>query len=169
MNRFINVVLVLGLMAAFGGCVRASKDTTSFAVEKQSSVNAGFEETWHAVKRVMLDQGYELYTRDKRGIFVAYTPMNRRLLQPKRIKYTVELGVVNATQTDIVVESVRQTYGVTLLTDPNWHDRPTEDDGSIDAILAAVQARATGMESIETATVDEDSFPALTEQDADTL
>lgn len=144
MIRIICVTLAMGLGMGLAGCVRAAKDPTGFAVERQGVVSAGYEDTWHAVKRTLRDQGYEIYTRDKRGIFVAFTDMRRALGQPKRIKYTVELGAVNDSQTDIYIEAVRQSYGVTLLTDPDWHDRRMEDDGSLDAILAAVEARATG-------------------------
>jgi len=165
MLRVVSVLAVCAMLFVLGGCVRAAKDTTGFAVEKRDTVAAGYEDTWHAAKRVLLEQGYELYTRDKRGIFVAYTTMNRRLLQPKRVKYTVELGMVNEAQTDIVVESVRQSYGVTLTTDPDWHDRPTEDDGSVDAILAAVKARATGTEVVESAAADS----AVVAEEAETL
>lgn len=151
MIRITSLIVAMGLALGLAGCVRAAKDTTGFAVERQGVVQAGYEDSWHAVKRTLLDQGYEIYTRDKRGVFVAFTDMNRRLGQPKRTKYTIELGAVNDAQTDIHIEAVRQSYGVTLLTDPNWHDRRMEDDGSLDAILAAVQARATGQAPVEDA------------------
>ena len=139
----LSVLLVLSL-AMVVGCARAARDTTGFALEDSITVSASFEDTWQAVKTVLREQGYELYTRDKRGVFVAYTPMKRRLLQPKRTQYTIELTEMTSTQTSVHIETVHQTYGVTLLTDPNWHDRPAKDPEAASAILSAVQARLTG-------------------------
>ncbi len=140
-----NVVIALGLLTAVFfvglGCARAARDTSGFALREQTVVNASFEETWHAVKRALRDEGYDIYTRDKRGAFVAYTPMRRVLLtQPRRTKFTIELARSTADETAIAVESVRQVYGVTLLTHPNWHDREQRDPEASRAILDSIRA-----------------------------
>lgn len=124
------------------GCTRAARDTTGFALREEAVMNAPFQQTWHAVKRVLLEQGYEIYTRDKRGTFVAYTPMTRILwTQPRRIKFTIELAETAPNQTAVCVESIRQVYGVTLLTYPNWHDRRQTDPEPARNLLAGIAAK----------------------------
>lgn len=147
MKRYALIALILTLMigAACSGCARAAQDTSGFAMRDETVVNAPFEETWHTVKQVLRDQGYDVYTRDKRGAFVAYTPMKRTLwVQPRRTKFTVELARVAAEETAISVESIRQVYGVTLLTHPNWHDRQQRDPQASQAIMEAIQAKIAG-------------------------
>ncbi|MBI2435142.1 MAG: hypothetical protein HYV26_19975 [Candidatus Hydrogenedentes bacterium] len=136
--------LVILSLLPLGGCARAARDTTGFSQEQNITVSAPFEQTWQTVKAVLREKGLELYTRDKRGVFVAYTPMKRRLFQPKRVKYTIELAEVSSNETGVYVEMVNQVYGVTLLTYPGWHDRPAADTTGASEILSAVQARISG-------------------------
>ena len=131
------VLLALTLV----GCARAARDTTGFALENSATVNASFEDTWTAVKSVLREQEFEIYTRDKRGIFEAYSPMKRRYLQPKRDKYTIALEPVSKEETAIRVETLGQVYGVTALTYPGWHDRKAKDKGVAEAIIAGVTAK----------------------------
>ncbi len=130
------LLLLSGLM---GGCARAARDTTGFALEHAVTVPASFEDAWQAVKRVLREQGYEIYTRDKRGVFVAFTQMNRKFLQPNRLKLTVTLDHVSDAQTAIRIETRKQKYGVSALTYPGWHDRRATGAQSAEAILEAVQ------------------------------
>jgi len=134
------------VLVAAVGCARAARDTTGFAVENSITVEAPYMETWQAVKRVLGDQGYDIYTRDKRGTFVAFTRMERQWFQPKRVKYTVEVASLSDNETKVQVETIRQVFGVTLLTFPNWHDRETTEDAGAVEILEAVHARLTGEE-----------------------
>ncbi len=139
------VALLLGATLVGLGCARAARDTSGFALREQTVINAPFEETWHAVKQVLREQGYEIYTRDKRGAFVAYTPMKRMLwLQPRRTKFTIELARVTPEETAISIESIRQVYGVTLLTHPNWHDRKQSDPALSQAILDSIREATSG-------------------------
>lgn len=137
----LGVLLVLGMLAG-SGCARAARDTTGFSVQEEATVQAPFEDAWQTVKGVLREQGYDIYTRDKRGAFVAYADAHRVLwTQPRRIKYTIDLAPVSDTETSVRVEAVRQVYGVTLLTYPGWHERRlTENDGAV-ALLAAVREK----------------------------
>lgn len=144
MPRYATVLVVLlvpGLLAG-AGCARAARDTTGFSVQEEATVQAPFEDAWQTVKGVLREQGYDIYTRDKRGAFVAYTDAHRVLwTQPHRIKYTIDLTPVSDTETAVRVEAVRQIYGVTLLTYPGWHDRQlTKNEGAV-ALLAAVREK----------------------------
>ncbi len=151
MKKLMIAMVCAVLVTCLGnlGCARAARDTTGFALREESVLNAPFQDTWHAVKRVVLDQGYDLYTRDKRGSFVAYTPMKRMLwVQPRRTKFTIDLVEKSPQETAISIESIRQVYGVTLLTHPNWHDRKQADPAPAQALLEGIRAKLS--EGLET-------------------
>lgn len=124
------------------GCAHAPKDTTGFAVKHEIVVAAPFDATWQAVKDILRENELDIYTRDKRGHFVAYTPEKRRYLQPNRYQYTFDLEALSENETRIALDTRKQRYGVTLLTYPGWHDRKTEDAPESQALLDAIQARA---------------------------
>lgn len=136
------------ILAAGAGCARAARDTTGFARENSIIVDAPFKEAWQAVKGVLREQKLDIYTRDKRGTFVAYSKMHRRwrIFQPHRMKFTIEIASITPNETKIYIETVKQVYGVTLLTYPDWHDRKTTDDRMARAILDAVQAKVEPVE-----------------------
>ena len=132
------------------GCARAARDTTGFALVDTATVDAPFQEAWQAAKAVLREREFDIYTRDKRGVFVAYSRMRRNLmLVPKRTKYTIVLEPSTETQTAVTVETIRQTYGVTLLTYPDWHDRQATDNTVAQEILQSIQDKATGAEPVE--------------------
>ena len=136
-------VALLALL--LGGCARAARDTTGFAVVTTGTVDAPFDATWQAAKAVLRERKLDIYTRDKRGVFVAYTPMKRRrLLLPKRVQYRFFLEPVSDDVTRVAIEAVQQVYGVTLLTYPGWHDRKMTDDTQAETLLEAIQAKVTG-------------------------
>lgn len=123
------------------GCVHAARDTTGFAQNNELTVEAPFDQTWQTVKAVLREKELDIYTRDKRGTFVAYTPEKRRFLQPNRFKYTFDLEAISDTETRIALDTRKQSYGVTLLTYPGWHDRKTAEAPESQALLDAIQAR----------------------------
>jgi len=138
--RYTVAVAVVFVLPA---CVHAARDTTGFSVEDKITVAASFEQTWQAVKAALREQRLDLHTRDKNGYFVAYTSTKRQWLQPRRIKYTVQLTPVSKEQTLVRVEAVRQVYGSTLLTEPDWHERKLEDPSVVASLLQAIQAKIT--------------------------
>ncbi|NLN92833.1 MAG: hypothetical protein GX130_05930 [Candidatus Hydrogenedens sp.] len=169
-STVINSFLVLVVALTGLGCARAARDTSGFALREETTVNSSYEDTWQTVKYVLREQGYELYTMDKRGYFVAYSPLKRVLwMQPKRTKFTVELARLSDNETAVAVESIRQIYGVTLLTHPNWHDRKQSDPAPGSALLEGVCARlAEGGEPAE-AFADEVNAPAEIEVEPETV
>ena len=139
-----HIMLAIALcLATLAGCARAHRDTTEYALEETITVDAPFDVAWQAVKGALRDENLAIYTRDKRGLFIAYTTMKRRFYQPNRTKYSVTLEPTPEDQTTIRVEIIRQKYGVTPLTYPGWHDRRAQDNGGARAILDAVIARLT--------------------------
>lgn len=147
-KSFKFALLVLLPLAAFG-CARAARDTTGFALNDTATVNASFDETWQAVKAVLRDRELDVYTRDKRGLFVAYSEMKRRFFVPGRIRYTIELSEISDSETGINIETLKEVYGVTLLTYPDWHARKTSDNAESMAILQAIQAKVAAPEEAE--------------------
>ncbi len=144
MNRR-NLLCISGLLIvlAVGGCARAARDTTDFSLVDQGTIEAPFDEAWQATKAVLREMEMDIYTRDKRGSFVAYSEMKRRRLVPQRIRYTVTLEKKSDQATAFHIETTKQVYGVTPLTYPDWHDRQTSDNSTALAILEAVQGRTS--------------------------
>lgn len=133
------VLILLALCVTSVQCARAARNTEGFATTGTVTVNKPFPDAWQAAKEVLRDKELDLYTRDKRGVFVAFSHMKRNVfLVPQRIKYTVALESLSDSSTKVSVEAVRQVYGVTLLTYPDWHDRKTTDGTLKDEILSAL-------------------------------
>ena len=107
-------------------------------------VEAPFEEAWQTTKAVLREMELDVHTRDKRGRFVAYTGMTRRrLFVPNRVRYTVVLEPASPENTKVMIETMKQVYGVTLLTYPDWHDRKTHDNSTALEILERLEARTS--------------------------
>jgi hypothetical protein len=144
MTRIVTLCMTVVLVAVIAaGCARAARDTSGYALTEQATVEAPLEETWQATKAVLRELEMDIYTRDKRGVFVAYSTMNRKLavFTPERTKYTVTLAPVSGGVTEVNVEAVRQVYGVTLLTYPDWHDRQTTDASGAQAIVEGIRTK----------------------------
>jgi len=134
--------LVLVAATSVMGCARAARDTTGFAMSDQATVNAPFEDVWQSLKTLLREREMDIYTRDKRGVFVAYGDVQKNLfIFPERVQYTFTLEPVSANSTQITVETLKQVYGSTPLTYPGWHDRQTSDNSETLAILEDIQAR----------------------------
>lgn len=138
---FLFVLIGVGILAA--GCAKDARDTTGFTVSETATISVPLEDAWQMTKTVLRERDYDLYTRDKRGVFVAFSQMKREMLvAPKRSKFTIALEAVSKDSTSVTVEGVRQVYGVTLLTYPGWHDRKMSDPSEVQDILAAIQAKS---------------------------
>ncbi|MCF6285552.1 MAG: hypothetical protein L3K26_10230 [Candidatus Hydrogenedentes bacterium] len=141
LRMLVACAISVAVSVGFQGCVHAPRDTTGFAQNHSIAVNASFEDTWQAVKGTLREKELDIYTRDKRGIFVAYTPMKRRYLQPNRYQYTFDIEAISENETRIALDTRKQSYGVTLLTYPGWHDRKTAEEPESQALLDAIQSR----------------------------
>ena len=145
-RQFIPTTIVLALLAAtvLTGCARAARDTTDFAMTDSATVDAEFMETWEAMRTELRQMGFDLYTRDKRGLFVAYTDERRDFFViPRRTQHTFVLEEEPA-GTRVTAETIEQVYGVTLLTYPGWHDRPATDNEAALEAMERVRARLGG-------------------------
>ena len=134
---------LVALLLAMVGCARAARDTTGYSMTDSMTLNASFEDTWQAVKHVLIEQNLNIYTRDKRGTFVAYSDAYRELyiFTPHRTQLTIQIENVSSETSKVSIETLDQVYGVTLLTYPNWHDRKTKDNEVALGILDALKAK----------------------------
>ena len=142
-TRTVTILLALVIVAA-SGCARAARDTTGFTHRESVTVNAEFMETWEATRTLLREMDFDIYTRDKRGIFVAFTGETRYWFVPNRTQHTVTLEEVSPASTRVTVDTVNQVYGVTPLTYPDWHDRPARDPEEGTLLLQALQERLEG-------------------------
>lgn len=142
--KWLFLFLFAGLVAlGVTGCASDAKDTTGFAVSDSASVAIPFDQAWQVAKGVLREKQFDIYTRDKRGVFVAYSGSKRhRMVTNSRMQYTVALEREGDASTKITVETVKQVYGVTLLTYPGWHDRKATDHAEGLAILEAIKTKA---------------------------
>lgn len=142
------------------GCAKALKDTSGLAEEKVFTVKAPFDKTWLATRDALKELNFNLYTRDKRGIFVAYEQPKREWLNLKRVKYEIHLGSVNPEETKIFISAVSQVYGVTLLTEPDWHDRKLTKPSKSEEILNKILEKLNQPQVKEDKVVIKESQPA---------
>lgn len=134
-------------LLAFAAVSQGCKSTPA-ALEAPPFVSATvpgeFDATWESTRDVLLERGLQIYVRDKRGMFVAYTPTKRRLIFfPRRTKLTVTLEPASDAETTVSVETIRQHYRVTLLTYPDWRDVPgSADEAAGQSLLDAIVAHS---------------------------
>lgn len=138
------VIVILLSMILFSSCARTLKDTSGLAEEKVITVKAPFDKTWQATKETLRELNLDIYTRDKRGVFVAYDQPKREWMQLKRVKYEIQLGSVTSEETRIFVSAIKQIYGVTLLTNPDWHDRKMTGKSKSDEIINKIIEKTGG-------------------------
>ena len=137
------VLLIAVVGTGLAGCAKEARDTSGFTISDNATVQAPFEQAWQAAKAVLREKKYDLYTRDKRGVFVAYSGSKKHWTANTRTQFTLTLEPGGDNATKLTVEAVKQVYGVTLLTYPGWHDRKATDHKDSLAILEAVQAKIT--------------------------
>jgi hypothetical protein len=132
-----------------GGCATtAPQEPEPIAVVREDTINASFDAVWESTRDSLLNLGIGIYTRDKRGFFVAYGPQRRKLLTPRRNQYTIILEQIDATRTRIELETMPQRYAISLLTHPKWQEdpkAPLPDRG--DEILATIKVNAASTDS----------------------
>ena len=138
------LVVVCGLVAA--GCRSMPGNQPPPAAKVDSlTIRGSFEEVWQGTRQALLDQSYEIYTRDKRGLFVAYTKVKRRLLIfPHRTQLTVTVEAISRDETRLSVETIHQKYRVSLLTYPDWRDDPDPAEGDEGRVLLEAIKEAIG-------------------------
>ena len=138
--------ILLGCAVLVSGCKSTPDSAALRSAQMDSLVLPGnFDDVWQATRLGLSRQGYEIYTRDKRGLFVAHTKVRRHLFVfPNRTQLTVTLKEVSVDATRVTVETLKQGYRVTLLTYPDWRDSSKPADG--DAALTLLESIRSALE-----------------------
>lgn len=140
----VRTVASLLLVVTFAsGCATKSDRAEHELYVDSMTVPLDFESTWELTRDILLEHDVEIYTRDKRGLFIVYTSMHRsKLLVPRRTKLTITLEEDGSESTTIAVETISQHYGVSLLTYPGWRDQDSSNPGPESvAILESIKSR----------------------------
>lgn len=139
-------ILLAGVVAA-AGCASAPPPPPPEVPVASAVLPYEFTSVWQAAKTTLKDQDYDIYTRDKRGMFVAHTKKKGTFSIPNRARITVVLERVTTNSTRVTVEAVRERYRMPLLRHPGWKERPGVDleqrrQAVLDGITAQVEAAA---------------------------
>lgn len=139
--RLPSLCVFLVALLFVAGCATSAPDATGFAVVESTVLDGAYVDVWQATKKVLRDEELIVFTRDKRGLFVAYDDLGRHRLVPRRRQFSVVVEEVSATSSKVTVETLDQEYGVRLLRYPDWHDRKTtESERGKDILEAVTQA-----------------------------
>ena len=146
MRKSLEGALLLGVLVLCASCATKSQqgETPVVAFVDSMTIPVEYEHAWKLTRDVLLEQeGIEIYTRDKRGVFVAYTQMYReKVIYPKRTMLTITLEAESKTSTKIAVETVAQRYRVTPLTYPGWQDAEEVSEEEVGReILDSIKSR----------------------------
>lgn len=159
MSRTVGMLCFLVCTASFAmGCKSTPKEAKLLPPAQVDSVvmSGAYEDVWQATRVGLLDGGFEIYTRDKRGLFVAYAKVRRHLfVWPNRTQLTVTLEELSGDSTRVSVETLEQGYRVTLLTYPDWRDntKPAKKKKTGDVGVALLEAIQLVLESEGTESV----------------
>jgi hypothetical protein len=124
MKKFLLFGLISLFTLVLNGCASTPEKKADGAFVDTMIVPVEYSEAWRVTRDVLLDQDVEIYTRDKRGLFVVYAnPYRKKYIFPHRTKLTVTLTSESESSTRIAVETVHQKYSVSLLTHPSWSDQ----------------------------------------------
>lgn len=123
------------------GCAHQPTLQVDYAYTESVVVDVAFEPAWQAAKTALVDLDYSIYTRDKRGLFVAHGKRGRKWAIPRRTQMTVTVESVTAQKTRVTVEALRQRYRVTPLTYPDWREiAPVDEELQTKELLEAIDA-----------------------------
>lgn len=140
-RRLWSAMTLAVALVVLGGCAHTSEAVvTEMPMEVSRILDVPLETAWIATRDALLERDLNIYTRDKRGVYVVYSKERRRLMLPTRTEYTITLEAASDTTTKVSVSTVHQKYRVTLLTYPDWSSTPVADDGFGAALLEELAA-----------------------------
>ena len=93
------------------------------------------------VRDVLRESPVEIYTRDKRGRFVAFADMGRAFLTPRRLRLVIRLKPVSESKTHLTIQTFPEAYTVQLLTNPAWRPAAFGDNSLAKDILDSIKKR----------------------------
>ncbi len=131
------------MIALCAGCAKSPPKALPDVPVDSIVLAVEFDDVWQATKTALKEQGYEIYTRDKRGMFVAYTKKKRTFSIPNRARITVLLERVTTSSTRVSVEAVQERYRMPILRYSGWNEQPKVDlTERRQAVLQGIEAVA---------------------------
>lgn len=118
---------VFAVLTLAAGCASAPPPPPPEVAVDSVVLEREFDAVWQATKTALIEQDYEIYTRDLRGMFVAYTKKTGTFSIPNRARITVVLERVTTNSTKVSVEAVQERYRMPLLKYPGWKEQPKVD------------------------------------------
>ena len=147
MARELSMKWVLGCVAAAlilsaCGCagLRGRVPANEYSISDVSAeVGGEFRQVRDVVRDVLRENSVEIYTRDKRGLFVVYANVRRAFLTPRRLRLVVTLERVSESSTRVTVQTFPEAYTVQLLTYPAWRPAAFGDNSLAKEIVSSIE------------------------------
>ncbi len=138
--------LVAALILSACGCagLRGRVPASEYSIPDVSAeVGGEFTQVRDVVRDVLRESPVEIYTRDKRGLFVVYANVRRAFLTPRRLRLVVTLERVSESSTRVAVQSFPEAYTVRLLTYPAWRPAAFGDNSLAEEIVSLIEERSS--------------------------
>jgi len=127
------------------GCARVggrSGDATEGTIAPVSAdVDAEFTAVRRLMRDVLRDSPVEIYTRDKRGIYVVFADVRRAFFTPRRLRLVITIRPLAENRSRVTIETFPEAYTVQLLTEPAWRPAAFGDNSLAKEILDSLQKR----------------------------
>lgn len=134
------ILPILLLSTTLYGCASTPEPVTEAQVDS-IVVAADFDEVWQSTKDVLLEQNFDIYTRDKRGMFVAFYQRPTRFTSLNRSRVTIIIERESSSTTRVSVEAVPERYRMPLLRHPGWKEQQNKDLPKMrELLLAEIEA-----------------------------
>jgi len=142
---YVAGVFALAGFLACTGCARVDKPPGAageHAIPPVSAdIEAGFTLVRDLVRDVLRDSPVEIYTRDKRGMYVVFASVRRAFLIPRRLRLVITIRPLAENRSRVTVETFAEAYTVQLLTRPAWRPAAFGDNALANEILDSLQKR----------------------------
>jgi len=127
------------------GCARVGARSGDAREEMIAPVSAEVDAEFTVVRRLMRDvlrdSPVEIYTRDKRGIYVVFADMRRAFLTPRRLRLVITIRPLAENRSRVTIETFPEAYTVQLLTEPAWRPAVFGDNSLAKEIIDSLQKR----------------------------
>lgn len=139
----ISIACTLLLAALGAGCASTPPAQPAEVPLESTVLQAEYEDVWQATRRALQASELDIYTRDKRGMFVAFDEKKRLFSIPRRARITVIVERVTTSSTRVSIEAVRERYRMPILRHPGWKEEAGGDLTELKReLLASIEAQA---------------------------
>ena len=139
----LTVVLILSACGCAGVRGRGVPVSEYSIPDVSADIEGEFKLVRDVVRDVLRESPVEVYTRDKRGMFVVFADMRRAFLTPRRLRLVIGLEPVSESQTRVTVQTFAEVYTVQLLTYPAWRPGAFGDNSLAEAVVNSVNKRGS--------------------------